>query len=67
MEKQTRDKAILVSQIFYYNSTMKILSVKRNGMIQFKILINSDEEVVVFAEWVAVKRGRSMIGMICPD
>ena len=54
MEKQTRDKAILVSQIFNYNSTMKVLSVKRNGMIQFKILINSDEEVVVFAEWVGV-------------
>lgn len=42
---------------------MKVLSVKRHGMIQFKILINSDEEVVVFAEWVGVKRGRSMIGM----
>lgn len=42
---------------------MKALSVKRNGMIQFKILINSDEEVVVFAEWVGVERGRSMIGM----
>lgn len=46
VQKQTKDKSILDPQIFYSKWTMKLftLSVKGNGMLQFHIHINSDED-----------------------